>query len=321
MFRELALRQGDGLKAGVDMSEIGQAANGFASAGVFQNFRERKAHNTLRRHDANLNVFADFLRSTGASVGDLAGDPEAWRGMTWGLVAAYQRWLLSEGYALGTVNVMVSTVKAYSKLAFRAGVLGPAEYALISGVEGYAHKERSKVDDKRAKAAIPTRLSTKKAEAVRITSAQAKALKLLAGVDGLMFCLLLDHGLRLGELAALQADNFDLAEGVFRFYRPKVGKVQTHEMTKHTLAAAKAVLGSGAEGRLFISERGLAFRIKALGAGVGLEGFSAHDCRHYCATYYANRLTLRALMDKFGWSSPAMAARYMQSSEIISSGD
>ena len=44
---------------------------------------------------------------------------------------------------------------------------------------------------------------------------------------------------------------------------------------------------------------------------------SAHDCRHYCATDMARKgYTLKKLMDWFGWTSPAMAMRYVESAEI-----
>jgi integrase len=44
---------------------------------------------------------------------------------------------------------------------------------------------------------------------------------------------------------------------------------------------------------------------------------SAHDCRHYCATDMARKgYTIKKLMDWFGWTSPAMAMRYVESAEI-----
>jgi integrase len=51
-------------------------------------------------------------------------------------------------------------------------------------------------------------------------------------------CLLLDHGLRCGEVALLEVTHDDLKAGELRFYRPKVDKVQIHRLTadaKHAL--------------------------------------------------------------------------------------
>ena len=63
--------------------------------------------------------------------------------------------------------------------------------------------------------------------------------------DALLLCLLLDHGLRVGEVAGLAVRDFDLAAGELRFYRPKVDKIQTHRLTADTLAAARAYLAAG----------------------------------------------------------------------------
>lgn len=94
-------------------------------------YRSRKAANTLRRQDADLALFARFLGETGVIVGDLGTQPEAWEGVTWGLVEGFVRWQLQQGYSVGSVNVRLSTVKAYAKLALKAGTLSATEYALI----------------------------------------------------------------------------------------------------------------------------------------------------------------------------------------------
>lgn len=52
--------------------------------------------------------------------------------------------------------------------------------------------------------------------------------------------LLLDHGLRVGELVLLNMTDFDIKAGTFTFYRPKVDKVQTHRMTADTARAVAA---------------------------------------------------------------------------------
>jgi integrase len=45
-------------------------------------------------------------------------------------------------------------------------------------------------------------------------------------------CILLDHGLRCGEVAALQVSSIDLLAGTLTFYREKVHKTQTHRRGK-----------------------------------------------------------------------------------------
>jgi len=108
----------------------GQPANGAAARGLFAEYQERKAENTRRRHDNTLALFARCLGDPqphgagipGAPSGQaLASDPAAWAGLTWGLVALFVRWLLAVGYAIGTVNGQLSTVKAYALLAYIRG--------------------------------------------------------------------------------------------------------------------------------------------------------------------------------------------------------
>ena len=71
-------------------------------------------------------------------------------------------------------------------------------------------------------------------------------------------CLLLDHGLRVGEVALLRIEHFDLQEGTFTFDRPKVNKVQKHSLTVDTQAAARAYITqdvSGSKGWLLVGSR------------------------------------------------------------------
>ena len=91
-------------------------------------------------------------------------------------------------------------------------------------------------------ARAPTRKGAKKAQPVSLTPEQAARLKAQPDTPQgrrhvLLLCLLLDHGLRVGEVAGLAVRDFDLAAGELRFYRPKVDKIQTHRLTADTLAA------------------------------------------------------------------------------------
>lgn len=149
-------------------------------------------------------------------------------------------------------------------------------------------------------------------------------------------CLLLDHGLRCGEVALLKVEDFDLEGGEFRFYRPKVDKAQTHRMTPDTLKVAKSYLrqldsqagpllqASRKGGHMThsgMSERAVTKRVKALGEAVGLERLSAHDCRHYWATQAArNGTPIDRLQDAGGWNSPAMPLRYVEAAKVANQG-
>ena len=49
-------------------------------------------------------------------------------------------------------------------------------------------------------------------------------------------------------------------------------------------------------------------RVRVLGQVVGLEGLSAHDCRHYWATTWARKVDVLRLQEAGGWSKPGHAA-------------
>lgn len=324
------------------MEAAGKVANGHAAKAAFVEYQSRKADNTLRRQRADLAVFADFLTVAGIpdapTADDLYNTPDGWRGVTWGLVEAWRNWMLQQGYAVGSVNVRLSTVKTYAKLAAKAGALEPQDLAMVRTVGGYSHKEGLRIDERREL----TRRGDKKANAVGITPAQAKRLKKQGDTpqgrrDAVLMCLLLDHGLRVSEVAGLKVTDVDLARGTLTFYRPKVNMTQTHRLTRASKAALHAYIEAGdapAVGPLLrasasaerlthagMSTRNLSERVRYLGALAGIDGLSAHDCRHYWATTAArNGTAIDRLQDAGGWASPAMPLRYVERAVIANDG-
>ena len=329
------------------LARAGRAANTSAARGVFADYQERKAKNTLRRQRADLALFRQYLADVAVSIGDLMHDPDEWRGVTWGLAAGFVRWQLGRGYAVRSINVRLSTVKAYAKLAFQAGAIDQGEHALIRTVTGYANKEAKNVDEKRGNEGVATRFQrpgAKKAEAVRIGQEQAAMLKTAqpdtaqGRRDALLMCILLDHGLRVGEVARLTVGNFDMKAGQMTFYRPKVDKVQTHVLSRDTKRALKAWISSGdaplaADAPLLrgsrkngtltgagMSERAITRRVQELGSRLGVAGLSAHDCRHYWATFWAGKVDTFRLQEAGGWNSLAMPRRYVDHARIANEG-
>ena len=89
------------------------------------------------------------------------------------------------------------------------------------------------------------------------------------------------------------------------------------------MADAPILRGSRKGGKLTsagMSERGITQRVKMLGENMGIEGLSAHDCRHYWATFWADKVELSRLQQAGGWSSPAMPLRYIRRAEISNEG-
>jgi integrase len=319
------------------MVMAGQFANQYAAQDVFSDYLSRKAQNTIRSHAASLSRFGMYLAAVGVEASDLQYTPAAWRGVTHGLVKGFRNWMVAEGDSITSINTRLSAVKTYARLAMEAGVITPEDGILIAGVRGYSQKEAKRVNARRE----ITRRGEKKAQHVSITPAQARLLKSQPDTpqgrrDALMMCLLLDHGLRVGEMARLEVTDFDLRAGELRFYRPKVDKTQTHKMTVDTFRAVMVWFQSGdvpSEGLVLrgsvkggalaeagMTERAITKRVRFLGEAIGLYGLSAHDCRHYWATFWAGKVDIIRLQEAGGWSSLAMPRRYIEDSEIANEG-
>ena len=330
----------------------GQVANEYASQSACGDYLSRKSDNTLRSHAASLKRFAEYLDAIGEGLGTALAefalavadypdgpepDAEAFCGVTWGLVEGFRNWMVRQGDAVSSINVRLSAVKAYAKLATKAEVLTPEAHAMIRTVAGYSPKEGKRVNERRE----VSRRGHKKAQHVSISQKQARKLKQQPDTpqgrrDAVLMCLLLDHGLRVGEVAGLQVEDFDLNEGEMVFYRPKVDKTQRHELSDDTLRALKAWLESGdapVSGPLLrgsrkggdLTEAGMSAwsiseRVRTLGERIGLEGLSSHDARHYWATFWARKVDVLRLQEAGGWSSMAMPRRYVEDSEIANKG-
>lgn len=328
----------------------GEMANAYASQGTFEEYQKRIAQNTLRRQKDDLLLFAAYLAQAGmcseedikAMGHDLVNGAGAWHGVTYGLVEGFVRWMVLAGYAIGSVNVRLSTIKRYCSLATKAGTLSADDMGLIRLVQGYKHKEGVHVDEGR----VVTRVGHKKAQVVALSKEQCVLLKNQPDTnqgrrDTLLMCLLLDHGLRCGEIAGLVVANCDLTAGMLTFYREKVDKIQTHELTRDTLIAAikyfevcgkhhkpqdkllmgsrKSRQGNKLEGNM--STRAITARVNVLGESVGVQGLSAHDGRHeWVDRAIRGGTDLKTIQDAGGWSSIAMPARYAASAKIANKG-
>lgn len=336
----LIVTQSTAITTAERMKAAGAAADQAAAKHTFADYISRKATNTVKAQGFDLAVFADYLAIAGVAVdsGRLQTSPDAWQGVTWGLVAGFVKWQLQAGHAVGSINRRLSTVKTYAKLAAQAGALSAQDLALIKTVAGYGGKEAKRVNEGRE----TTRIGHKKAEHTSLTDEQAAQLKTHPDTpqgrrDAVLMCLLLDHGLRAGEVAALTVNNVDLRKGrLSEFYRPKVDKTQNHKLSADTLRALRSWFDSGDApgiGSLLrgsrkggsLTEAGISTtciseRVRDLGKRIGVAGLSAHDCRHYWATRWAGKVDLFRLQEAGGWNSLVMPRRYVERSAIANEG-
>jgi integrase len=322
------------------LQRVGEIANHYAAQHAFADYQSRLDLNTLARQQDDLAHYCLYLEDAGVSVSaeDLLTRPESWVGTTHGLMKGFVQWMLLDGYSIGTINIRLSTARTYAKLAASAGVIPATDLALIVQVKGYSHAQGQNVDAQRAR----SRKGAKKAQPVPISAEVRQRLKQQPDTpqgrrDALLMCLLLDHGLRCGEVAYLTPQHLSLSEGVLTFRREKVKKVQKHKLTGDTLLALlryyevatpgeRLLLGSrkGHNGQHLegtMSRRAITKRVGTLGRHLGIMGLSAHDCRHaWVEAAIRGKTNLKALQDAGGWTSPAMPLRYAASAEIANEG-
>ncbi len=247
----------------------GQAANRAAGKHIFRRYLSEKSVNSIKRHARDLELFAEYLIDGRIPLhhgADYQTNPNAWRGVTWGIVEGFGQWLLHEGYAISTVNARLSTVRIYALMAVKAGVIERQEGALIQTVKGFSRAGGQNVDERREqtrkrettyvyklegakKSVVVTRRSTKKATAAVINEQTAVLLKTPRNAspqayrDALLMCILLDHGLRVSEVVQLTPASIKLNEKLFRFHRPKV-KGTAHAWATHQLTEDTARIGA-----------------------------------------------------------------------------
>lgn len=322
------------------VAEVGQLANHYAARSAFAGYQSRLDPNTLARKQDDLAHYGLYLEDAGVSVSveELFTDPASWAGTTHGLMKGFVQWMLLDGYSIGTINIHLSTVRTYAKLAASTTIIEASELALIVQVKGYSHAHGQNVDAQRQQ----TRKGAKKAQPVPISAEERQRFKQQPDTpqgrrDALLMCLLLDHGLRCGEVADLTPANMSLSEGLLVFRREKVKKVQKHRLTGDTLFALlryyevatpeeKLMLGSRkghdeAHLESVMSRRAITKRVGTLGRRIGITGLSAHDCRHdWVEAAIRGKTNLKTLQDAGGWTSPTMPLRYAASAEIANEG-
>lgn len=312
--------------------------NHMDTTNIFSNYLSQKSNNTLSAQRIDLGTFADYCCSLDdnapSNAADLQTNAKSWKSVTAKLVAGFIQWMLDQGFAINSINRKLSTVKTYAKLASVAGSLDYIEFALIRNIASPTTNEGKHLDQTRP----IVRKGAKKATNTLLSQEQTQILKKHPNTpqgyrDALLMCLLLDHGLRVGEISLLKTADFDLETRQFTVYRPKLDLIQTLKMTLDTYEVVQTWFKSGCattthllrgsfkSGQLNeggMSERAIQTRVKVLGKEfLGVERLSPEDCRHYWATHALELgVDLVALRDAGGWKSLAMPSRYISSPEI-----
>src|SRR6266567_4908871 len=312
----------------IPIEEAAPAADAARERHLLTNYQEGLSAETLERQRYDLLLFARYLESVYIRHGDFYSDLEAWRHVNAGLVDGFKQWMKREGYSIGSVNVRLATIKAYCKIAHDARVIGTSEFTRIRGVDGIPHKKAVNIDKKRAQTRreYAGHATVKKAQATVIPDEVLPRLKFpdtgfLSKRDALLMCLLLDHALRVGEIAILKKTQINLETRLLTFDRPKVDKeAQKHELKGDTLAAAMLYLPTippEQESLFDLAVTSIQQRVRLIGRLAGIAGLYPHDCRHSATDRAArNGATLQELMEFGGWTNAQTAIRYLQRQEI-----
>ena len=342
--------------------QAGQMANAKARKGVLDRYLQGRSEQTIRRHQAAIALFEHYLEEARMQVQsihpltpmqNMFTDLAQWTYISYGLVEGFKEWMKAQGYAIGTINVRLDSIKTFCTLAMQADYLDVAEHARIYRVKRILPSEGRNIDEKRERLGLLTRKQgSKKARPNLVDPLLHRRLKDslladdsdLAVRDLLLVCFLADHGLREGEVAALPANCIDLERGTFTFYRHKVHKTQTHWLSDDTAMAARLYfkhfhpikhLFEGdrrskkvrPDGQVYpgkqredgYDETSVYVRIRELGKRyLCIDNLSPHDLRHSWATEQARKkgVNIKALQDAGGWSNPYTPLSYVVSNEI-----
>src|SRR5437660_5271516 len=241
--------------------QAGRIANEKAREGILQRYLESCSDQTIRRHKAAIALFEQYLEEARKRVEaartlppmrNMYEDLAQWAHITFGLVEGFREWMKTQGYAIGTINVRLDSVKMFCTLAMQADQLDADEHARIYRVRKIRPSEGRNIDEKRERQGVGTRKEgSKKARPNLVNPLLHREIKVALLADGsdlalrdlLLVCFLADHGLREGEVSALPANCVDLERGTFTFYRHKVHKTQTHWLSDDTAMAARLYFG------------------------------------------------------------------------------
>jgi integrase len=139
-----------------------------------------------------------------------------------------------------------------------------------------------------------------------------------------MLRLMIETGMRAGEVVALEVDDVDLSNGIATVRRGKGGKGRTAPFGPDASLALDRYLRLrrghrlAASPALWLGDRGKGFSYYALhktlgerAAAAGIDGFHPHRLRHTAAhRWLAAGGSESGLMSVAGWTRPDMLMRY-----------
>ena len=315
------------------ISATSAQADTITRARALELYRQGLAANTLRAQRDDVSRWATFVHEQTGLECDWHECLECWQPVSYGLVTVFVAWL-GLTYASATVNLTLSTIKTYCKLATQAGHMSAEQYALINTVKGL-HGQAAKRHE--------TRASTKKENWTRISDAQRATLLATPDSpqgrrDAVIVQILVNLGLRVSELATLTVGDVDVVAQTLNVTRHKTLTQQTLRLYNGVLRALTIYLaidraGANACDLLLVASNkwgklttgnmsiiAIQKRVGVLGNDAGIDNLSPHDLRHDWATRAVARAPLSTVQAAGGWASPVMPLRYAAAGAIANDG-
>lgn len=331
------------------------AAYDFAKANEFVQYMTRRDKNTAKRQVKVISNFATwYAADRNRDYCDMMW-PIMWKDVTAKDLTDYRLNLIYNDSckvdsktgarvnigkkAISTINQELSILCKFAKLAHAAGYLPDSQYNLIRDFEGIKPSEAAEINKTRdtsrcnnAKKAAPVQLSLLQMELLKHD--HPKTLK--GKRDQLLFCLLLDHGQRVGDMVNLTMDNVDMDNRTLTFKTQKTNCDMRLQMTNDVYKAFreyfamwqpiqggsiwtgvnKSDVPSGS-----FSKRAAQKMITEAAAKYGIDNFSAHDCRHAWtdkALDAGNDVV--TIQHAGGWKNLQMVSYYASKKEISNAG-
>lgn len=329
---------------------------------IFSDYQLRKSEATRQAQFNDLTLFSRFLTSCGIhrSAEALYSDPQSWNGMNYALLEGFRAWLYykqpdqedgkQHGFTISSVKRRLSTVRTYSQLAYKSGVLSMEEYQRIQLVQGDAYGDGINIDQHRREMNITPHIVERKNAKTVVRRTQASQLKkttsrhessrvhdqLLQERDELLMCLLIEHGLRVSEIVNLNDTSINLEEKTIVVKRSKNYSEGTLRLMPGTYTAAthylpllndyKTILFPSDDNELLasplfygyegqrITRFGIYDRVRELGTQVGIKNLSPHILRNYWVqdAFRQKSNSLDMIQQYGGWKSAIMPLYYAQ---------
>jgi integrase len=316
---------------------------------TFAEYKIDRSPNTFKAQERDLKKFCEFVNAIFEAdnlplLTDLFRDVNQWQVITDGLVRTFRVWLLDNGYAVSTINRMITTIRVYARLTWHSGTLDNEQYKRIDAIENFT--KDFYIDEKREADGKQTRKSTEKEHANFLTVNQLQQLKAPQGAkpvnyrDTLMICLLSDLGLRASTVASLTIGNIDFANKLIRVYRRKTQKTdlltyRNYDDLVEAMSAYMPYMLEGKDAPLLRSSRTngeltdkpmtritLSRRVQTLGKNIlNIKNLSSHDLRHtFAKNEYLSGSDVIAIRNAGGWKTTAMVDLYIGELQIANEG-